>query len=103
MKIMNGYNYDNLEDDNNDEGNFIMEVVAAAAIAAALTILHYAAPYYNKTPYHDSALSGAAWVTELLCRHPECICSELGLHKHVFRALIQSCQPHVIQTHCILY
>jgi len=59
-------------------------------MAAALAVLEYAESYYNKTPYHTSALTGAAWVIELLCGHLECIRSELGVHKHVFRALIQS-------------
>ena len=58
-----------------------MAVVAAAAIV-------YAVPLYNKTPYHTSALSGEAWVQELINGHPECISCELRVHKHVFHALI---------------
>lgn len=44
--------------------------------------------YYDKTPYHTSALSGEAWVRELLNGHPKRIRCELGVHKHVFQALI---------------
>jgi len=39
-------------------------------------------------PYHTSAFSGAEWVTELLVGHPERIRCELGMHAHVFEALI---------------
>jgi hypothetical protein len=44
--------------------------------------------YYMKEPYHTSILSGYAWVQELLHGHPEHICTELGVHKEVFHALI---------------
>lgn len=44
--------------------------------------------YYVKTPYHTSILSGQAWVQELLHGHPERIRTELGVHKHVFNALM---------------
>ncbi|KIM73841.1 hypothetical protein PILCRDRAFT_30552, partial [Piloderma croceum F 1598] len=40
--------------------------------------------------YHDSALSGVAWVLELLTGHPECIRKELGVHRHVFYAFINT-------------
>jgi hypothetical protein len=64
---------------------------------AALTVTHivataaiiYMSPFYNKIPYHMSALSGADWVCKLLNGHPEHICNELGVHKHVFLALIE--------------
>jgi hypothetical protein len=39
-------------------------------------------------PYHTSALSGEAWVIELLIGHPERIRCELGMHAHVFAKLI---------------
>jgi hypothetical protein len=35
--------------------------------------------YYNKIPYHTSALSGAAWVLELINGHPDRIYHELGM------------------------
>jgi hypothetical protein len=44
--------------------------------------------YHMKEPYHTSILSGYAWVQELLNGHPECIHTELGVHKDVFHALI---------------
>ncbi|KIJ07383.1 hypothetical protein PAXINDRAFT_36022, partial [Paxillus involutus ATCC 200175] len=39
-------------------------------------------------PYHTSALTGEAWLIELLVGHPERIRCELGLHAHVFAQLI---------------
>ena len=43
---------------------------------------------YIKEPYHTSALSGEAWVMELLSGHPLCILSELGVCHNVFQDLI---------------
>ena len=48
--------------------------------------------YHMKEPYHTSILSGYAWVQELLHGHPECIRTELGVHKEVFHALIRELQ-----------
>ncbi|KAH9954260.1 hypothetical protein BGW80DRAFT_1130185, partial [Lactifluus volemus] len=45
-----------------------------------------------KQPYHTSALTGEAWVLELLAGHPECIRCELGVHHHVFDQLISELQ-----------
>jgi hypothetical protein len=85
------YEYDTDEEDElEDEEDLAMLAAAAAAIATALSIINYSNTYYDKTPYHDSALSGAAWVCELLKGHPERIRTELGVHKHIFPALITS-------------
>ena len=43
---------------------------------------------YTCKAYHTSALTGEAWVMELLSGHPEHIQTELGVHLHVFVALI---------------
>ena len=56
---------------------------------AAQAIVEYATPLYDKIPYHTSALSGEAWVLELLNGHPKCIRCELAVHKHVFCSLIK--------------
>ena len=45
--------------------------------------------HFANIPYHISVLTGQAWVLELLNGHPERICTELGVHKHVFLALVQ--------------
>jgi hypothetical protein len=44
---------------------------------------------FANIPYHTSVLTGQAWVLELLNGHPERIRTELGVHKHVFLALVQ--------------
>src|ERR1700733_5633887 len=52
------------------------------------TIERIICAYYVRTPYHISLLSGQAWVQELFHGHPECIQTELGVHKHVVNALM---------------
>ncbi|KAF8222593.1 hypothetical protein L208DRAFT_1183552, partial [Tricholoma matsutake] len=49
-------------------------------------------------PYHDSALTGADWVKELMEGHPERICCELGVHLHVFKILVAYLQV-ISETH----
>ena len=44
--------------------------------------------HYLKQPWHTSMLTGQMWVIELLGGHPEHIRTELGVHKHVFYAII---------------
>ena len=46
-------------------------------------------PLYIREPYHTSALSGEAWVLELLCGHPNRIRTELGMSLEVFNNLVQ--------------
>ncbi|KZP10004.1 hypothetical protein FIBSPDRAFT_759036, partial [Athelia psychrophila] len=70
----------------------IITVAAVAASVAASAIVAHTTPYIEKTPYYTSALSGFAWIRELLDGHPERIRCELGVHKHVFRALVRSLQ-----------
>ena len=41
-----------------------------------------------REPYHTSALTGEAWVVELLTGHPDRIRCELGVRHHVFAKLI---------------
>ena len=75
-----------------DEEDLVIQAAATAAMAAGLAVLEFSQTYYNKTPYHDSVLTGAGWVHELLEGHPKRIRRELGVHKHVFRALIITLQ-----------
>lgn len=70
------------------EDELIIEAAASASISATLSIIDYSEAYYDKTPYHDSALTGAAWVCELLKSHPKHIHAELEVQKHVFHTLI---------------
>jgi hypothetical protein len=48
----------------------------------------YTHTYYDKQPYHTSALSGSTWVNELIHGHPERIRCELGVHHHVYLVLL---------------
>ena len=48
----------------------------------------YSASLFNKIDYHTSALTGQAWVLELLNGHPDRIRCELGVRLHVFYALL---------------
>jgi hypothetical protein len=62
-----------------------MAALTVSSIIATTGELHRE---YDKQGYHTSALSGADWVRELLDGHPERIRNELGVHKHVFHALV---------------
>ncbi|KAJ6535882.1 hypothetical protein B0H10DRAFT_1858515 [Mycena sp. CBHHK59/15] len=46
------------------------------------------APQYIKEDLHTSALSGCAWLNELLVGHPDRIYIALGMRQHVFLALV---------------
>ena len=87
-------NNDNYADEEEDieEEDLVIQATTTATISAALAAIDYSQTYYDKTPYHDSALSGAALVCELLTGHPKRIRKELGVHKHVFQALIVALQ-----------
>lgn len=81
-------NSNNEEYSTSDESSSDSDCAAAFMIVqAAAAAATYAAPLYDKIPYHTSALSGEAWVLELLQGHPKRIRCELGVHKHVFYAL----------------
>jgi hypothetical protein len=60
---------------------FVIHVIGIAAVL-------YASPHYWKQDYHTSALTGEAWVNELIYGHPDRIWIELGMRVHVFLALV---------------
>ncbi|OJA11827.1 hypothetical protein AZE42_11404 [Rhizopogon vesiculosus] len=66
----------------------VMHKVITVVNATTTALEAYSHTDYDEQPYHTSALSGTAWVTELLTGHPERIRCELGVHKHVFYVLI---------------
>ena len=77
-----------------------MLLVSASAyvvhtIMAAVTIT--VTPLLESIPYHTSALSGHAWVMELLDGHPDRIKNELGMRKHVFHALVAALRASRLQ------
>jgi hypothetical protein len=47
-------------------------------------------------PYHTSALSGEAWIYELMIGHPDRIRHNLGVTLEVFEALVQILQQNGI-------
>jgi hypothetical protein len=61
-------------------------MVMITSLIASVT--HYGSGHYNRQGYHTSALSGYAWVLELLSGHPERIRCELGIRHHVFDLLL---------------
>jgi hypothetical protein len=74
----------------------ILGIVVNTIIAA---LILFAAPLYDKEAYHTSALTGAAWVLELLEGHPKRIRCELGVSKKVFCFLISYLQQHTVADH----
>ena len=61
-------------------------LIVSIIISATANILQ---SVYVREPYHTSALSGEAWVLELLCGHPNRIRMELGMSVKVFSSLVQ--------------
>ena len=61
-------------------------LIISIIISATANILQ---SMYVREPYHTSALSGEAWVLELLCGHPNRIHTELGMSVKVFSSLVQ--------------
>ena len=61
-------------------------LIISIIISATANILQ---SMYVQEPYHTSALSGEAWVLELLCGHPNWIRTELGMSVKVFSSLVQ--------------
>jgi hypothetical protein len=61
-------------------------LIVSIIVSAIATVLQ---PLYVRQPYHTSALTGAAWVLELLCGHPNRIRTELGVGVQTFNALIE--------------
>ena len=64
---------------------YFLHVIGIAAIL-------YQNPNYWSQPYHTSALSGEAWVNELIHGHPDRIFTELGMRLHVFLAFVSNLQ-----------
>src|ERR1700722_8577175 len=60
-----------------------------ALLMSALITLLQTFSCKDPEPYHTSALTGQAWVLELLAGHPQRIRCELGMHQHVFVTLIK--------------
>jgi hypothetical protein len=57
-----------------------------------LAAVLYPTPLYWKQDYHTSALSGRAWVDELIVGHSDRIKSELGMRVYVCISLVAQLQ-----------
>jgi hypothetical protein len=74
--------------DQEQRNRFARHAAAIIVNIVAYATLVYGTPQFDRIPYHTSALTGAAWVAELMNGHPERIRCELGVHLHVFRILV---------------
>lgn len=76
------------EYDSQQQERWVAAIIATVLqyIVAAMSI--FLAPTYTKEDLHTSALSGRAFVQELLTGHPDAIYITLGMRKHVFLALV---------------
>ena len=63
-------------------------IVASTYISMIATIIEFNTIKKDPIPYHTSALSGEAWVIELLVGHPGRIRCELGMNANVFVGLV---------------
>lgn len=65
-------------------------LIAASVVStlAEETAKLYDDPAYWAQTYHDSALTGQAWVDELIKGHPNRILTELGVRLHVLMCLL---------------
>ena len=74
--------------DSQTRQGFILRIARFIINVTIAAVISFSTHPHNKIPYHTSALSGAAWVAELLQGHPDCIWCELGVHQHVFQFLV---------------
>lgn len=70
----------------------LLIIVLNLWLAATYQVMFAFDPVRAREPYHTSALSGAAWVMELLLGHKKRIRTELGVSKEVFSKLIEELQ-----------
>jgi hypothetical protein len=69
--------------DPRDRVQWVVTVVAALVQYLVLGVAVYITPQYIKTGLHTSALTGRAWLDELLSGHPDRIYIAMGMHRHV--------------------
>lgn len=71
-----------------ETARWITSILAALVQYITLGVALQVYPQYCKTELHTSALSGRAWIKELLTGHPDRIYIALGMRRHVFLALV---------------
>lgn len=87
--LLSMFGTDSLEEAEEEYRQVAIECARIFVQVVGAATLEFATPLYNKIPYHTSALSGLDWVLELMNGHPKRIRNELGMHKHVFDALLE--------------
>ena len=60
-----------------------------AALAAAVVAYKKNSANYDKQAKNTSQMTGQEWVDELLAGHPKWFYNNMGMNKHVFKALLQ--------------
>ena len=83
--------------DHTQKQQLLLQIISLFITTVVSAVILFAAPLYHKEAYHTSALSGAAWVLELLEGHPGHICCELGVSKEVFYFLVAYLQQIGVQ------
>ena len=66
-----------------------MRSAALFSVLGAHTSVSYSFPHILKEPMHDSMRTGEMYIQELLAGHGDRIRNTLGLHRHVFQALVR--------------
>jgi hypothetical protein len=75
--------------DSDDDDDPVREHYAMLLVNVIITsVIVLCRGLYNKRAFHQSILTGYAWVLELLSGHPEYLRCELGVRPHVFQALL---------------
>ena len=64
-------------------------MMLTSLLVIAITVIFAPEEAMIRLAYHTSLLTGAGWVMELLAGHPMHICTELGVSRETFIALIE--------------
>jgi hypothetical protein len=67
---------------------WVVTIVASIIQYIVYGVMLHVAPQFMKEDLHNSALSGRAWLNELLVGHPDHIYIALGMRRHIFLALV---------------
>ena len=65
-----------------------LSIIFSIMICMVTSLIETSGTRKAPKPYHTSALSGEAWVIELLIGHPDQIRCELGVRAHIFVKLV---------------
>ncbi|KIK14943.1 hypothetical protein PISMIDRAFT_116079 [Pisolithus microcarpus 441] len=83
-----------------DKGEVHQELIHERALILIPILINLVVDLVSKgipkdpQPYHTSALSGEAWLVELVLGHPDHIHCELGVSAHVFKEITLDLQNH---------